>query len=56
MFCACSLHVKTSTGTLFTHVKIDDAAKPFVAKFHCAGMPDNREHAMAIGATLGADN
>ena len=44
--------VRTSTGTLFTHIKIDDAAKPFVARFHRAGMPANREHAMAIAATL----
>ena len=44
---------KTSTGALFTHIKIDDAAKPFVAKFHRAGMPHNREHAMAIAAALG---
>ena len=44
---------ETSTGPLFTHIKIDDAAKPFVAKFHRAGMPHNREHATAIAAALG---
>ena len=44
---------KTSTGALFTHIKIDDAAKPFIAKFHRAGMPHNREHAIAIAAALG---
>ena len=44
--------VRTSTGTLFTHIRIDDEAKPFAAKFHRAGMPANREHAMAIAATL----
>ena len=44
---------ETSTGALFTHIKIDDAGKPFVAKFHRAGMPHNREHAMAIAAALG---
>lgn len=43
---------KTSTGALFTHIRIADAAKPFVAKFHRAGMPRNREHAMAIAAAL----
>ncbi len=44
---------KTSTGPLFTHIKIEDAAKPFVAKFHRLGMSNNREHAMAIAAALG---
>ena len=44
---------KTSTGVLFTHIKIEDAAKPFVAKFHRMGMSNNREHAMAIAAALG---
>ena len=44
---------KTSTGTLFTHIKIEDAAKPFIAKFHRLGMSNNREHAMAIAAALG---
>lgn len=44
---------QTSTGALFTHIKIVDASKPFVAKFHRAGMPRNREHAMAIAAALG---
>jgi hypothetical protein len=44
--------VKTSTGALFTHIKIDDPAKPFVAKFHRLGMAGNRENAMAIAAAL----
>ncbi len=44
---------KTSTGALFTHIKIEDAAKPFVAKFHRMGMSNNREHAMAIAAAFG---
>jgi hypothetical protein len=44
--------VKTSTGALFTHIKIDDPAKPFVAKFHRLGMSGNRENAMAIAAAL----
>lgn len=44
--------VEASTGALFTHIKILDPAKPFVAKFHRLGMPGNREHAMAIQATL----
>ena len=43
---------ETSTGSLFTHIKINDPAKPFVAKFHRAGMPGNREQAMAIAAAL----
>lgn len=41
-----------STGPIFTHIKIQDPAKPFVAKFHRAGMPGNREQAMAIAAAL----
>ena len=45
---------KTSTGALFTHIKIEDAARPFAAKFHRMGMANNREHAMAIAAALGA--
>lgn len=44
--------VETSTGSIFTHIKINDPAKPFVAKFHRAGMPGNREQAMAIAAAL----
>ncbi|MCA1621733.1 MAG: hypothetical protein LC795_21165 [Acidobacteria bacterium] len=44
---------KTSTGALFTHIRIEDAAKPFAAKFHRLGMANNREHAMAIAAALG---
>lgn len=44
--------VETSTGSIFTHIKVNDPAKPFVAKFHRAGMPGNREQAMAIAAAL----
>lgn len=44
--------VQTSTGSIFTHIKINDPAKPFVAKFHRMGMPGNREQAMAIAAAL----
>ena len=44
--------VEASTGGLFTHIKILDPAKPFVAKFHRMGMPGNREHGMAIEAAL----
>ena len=43
--------VKTSTGALFTHIKIDGPV-PFVAKFHRLGMKQNREHAMAMAAAL----
>jgi hypothetical protein len=42
----------TSTGAIFTHIKITDPQKPFVAKFHRAGMAKNREHSMAIAAVL----
>ena len=41
-----------STGALFTHLKIDDPAKPFVCKFHRMGMPNNRPQAMAIVAAM----
>lgn len=44
--------VKASTGGLFTHIKIEDPSKPFVAKFHRMGMPGNREHGQAIEAAL----
>jgi hypothetical protein len=44
--------VKASTGPVFTHIKIEDPTKPFVAKFHRMGMPTNREGAMAIAAAL----
>ena len=43
---------ETSTGSIFTHIKIHDPTRPFVAKFHRAGMPGNREQAMAIAAAL----
>jgi hypothetical protein len=42
--------VETSTGGLFTHIKVADPAGWFVAKFHRLGTPDNREQAMAIAA------
>jgi len=44
--------VAASTGVLFTHIKIKDAQRPFVAKFHRLGMPKNREHTMAMEAVL----
>ena len=43
---------KTSTGALFTHITLQDPAKPFVAKFHRMGMEGNREHAMAMASAL----
>jgi hypothetical protein len=44
--------VKSSTGPVFTHIKVEDQAKPFAAKFHRMGMPGNREGSMAIAAAL----
>lgn len=44
--------VKTSTGALFTHIRIEDPKNPFVAKFHRAGMKDNKAHAAAIAAAI----
>jgi hypothetical protein len=46
------MKVETSTGGIFTHIKIADAAKPFVAKFHRAYSKTNRESAMAIAAAI----
>ena len=43
---------KTSTGGLFTHITLNDPQKPFYAKFHRLGMPNNREHSMAIAAAI----
>jgi hypothetical protein len=44
--------VRTSTGGIFTHIAIADPARPFVAKFHRLGTPDNRAEAMAIAEGL----
>lgn len=44
--------VKASTGSVFTHLRVEDPAKPFAAKFHRLGMPGQREEAMAIEAAL----
>lgn len=46
------MDVKTSTGGIFTHIKIRDAEKPFVAKFHRAFSKNNRPHAMAIAEAI----
>ena len=43
--------VKTSTGPIFTHIKIAGPT-PFVAKFHRMGMKNNRQHSQAIAAAL----
>ena len=43
--------VKTSTGAIFTHIKIAGPT-PFVAKFHRMGMKNNRQHSVAIASAL----
>lgn len=43
--------VKTSTGPIFTHIRID-APNRFVAKFHRLASKNAREHAMGIAAAL----
>ncbi len=43
---------KTSAGGIFTHIEIKDPQKPFVAKFHRMGMPNNRDQSRAIAAAL----
>ena len=40
--------VKTSTGAIFTHIKVSSEQKPFVAKFHRAFSKTNRPNAVAI--------
>jgi hypothetical protein len=45
--------VIASTGPIFTHIRIVDPAKPFVAKFHRSAFGGtNRVNAMAIEAAL----
>ncbi len=44
--------VKTSTGALFTYITIRDPQRPFAAKFHRMGMPNNRDHSRAIATAL----
>jgi len=44
--------VEASTGPIFTHIKVKDPQRPFVAKFHRMGMPNNRMHSQAIEAAL----
>ncbi len=46
--------VTASQGSLFAHVAITDPARPFKAKFHRAGYPNNREHAISAAQALGA--
>jgi hypothetical protein len=46
--------VKTSTGPLFTHIRIDEPTQPFVAKFHRAYSSTNRPSAMAIATAISA--
>jgi hypothetical protein len=44
--------VEAKTGGLFTHIKINDETRPFVAKFHRMGMKENRRHCQEIEAAL----
>ncbi|MEZ5670045.1 MAG: hypothetical protein R3F55_21940 [Alphaproteobacteria bacterium] len=44
--------VEAKTGGLFTHIRIRDDAKPFIAKFHRMGMKENRRHCQEIEAAL----
>lgn len=46
------MEVKTSTGMVFTNIHIDDADKPFVAKFHRHFSKNNRPNAMAIAEAI----
>ena len=51
-----NMKVTTSTGGLFTHIKVDDLNKPFKAKFHRAFSKTNRPHAMAIAEAINPKN
>lgn len=44
--------VEAKTGGIFTHIRVRDEAKPFVAKFHRMGMKENRRHCQEIEASL----
>ena len=44
--------VEAKTGGVFTHIKIKDEGRPFVAKFHRMGMKENRRHCQEIEAAL----
>ncbi len=44
--------VKASTGGIFTHIRINGAPKPFIAKFHRMGMKENRRNGQEIEAAL----
>lgn len=46
--------VEASAGKLFVHITIEDPARPFKAKFHRLGAPDNHAHALAAAEALGA--
>jgi hypothetical protein len=46
-----ALPIKTSTGAIFTHIRID-ATPPFVAKFHRLASKTNRDHAVGITQAL----
>jgi len=41
-------------GKIFTHITVNNEAKPFKSKFHRMLSKDNRMHAEAIGTTLSA--
>ena len=45
----------TKTGALFTHITIEDEAKPFKAKFHRAFSKSNRANAIAMAEAISAE-
>ena len=47
-----SVALEAKTGKLFAHVTIEDDARPFQAKFHRMGAPQNHEHVAEIVAAL----
>ena len=49
-----SLPVEAKSGSVFAHITVNDPERPFKAKFHRAGAPENREHAMEAAQALGA--
>lgn len=45
---------EAKAGKLFAHLTVEDPARPFQAKFHRLGAPNNHDHALAAARALGA--
>ncbi len=47
-----TIALEAKTGKLFAHLTIEDEARPFQAKFHRMGAPENHEHVAEIVRAL----